>query len=157
MIYLALALMLIGTICLVCEIFIPGFGVFGICGIISSISAIIITILYVPFSVFIVAAEIIFMLGAVYAAIKRFRSNKCSDGIILKETLNEEKKEFMYLDNLLGQEGRCKTPLKPFGSIDLEGVVMEAFSEGEYINAGEMIKVVKICENKIYVRKVNAN
>lgn len=157
MVYLALLLMLVGIGCLIAEIFIPGFGVFGICGAVSIFVAIVLTIVFVPFGIYLVIAEILATVVVVYSAFKWLKSKQVDTSIILKETLNEEKKEFGDLENLIGEEGRCKTPLKPFGNVDLSGVIMEAFSDGEYINKGELIKVVKVAGNKIYVRKANAN
>lgn len=70
MTYLAIALLVVGAICLMTEIFIPGFGFFGITGIVCLIISSIITVLFVQFGAFIVVGEIFVLVFAVFAAVK---------------------------------------------------------------------------------------
>lgn len=157
MIYAALIFLIIGALCLLSEIFIPGFGFFGITGIISLIVSSVITVLFVPFGVFIVLAEILALGLILIIVLKYIKRHQLHGKIILDETLNDDKKEIAGLDYFIGKSGVTKTPLRPFGSADFNGNTVDVYSEGEYISEHESIKVVAVRENKIYVKKLNEN
>lgn len=157
MMYLALILLLIGIICLFTEVFIPGFGVFGITGIILTIISAVITVIFIPFGIIIVVSEIILLSLLMLIVLNYIKKHQLYGKIILDETLNYEKKEMGDLEYFLGKEGITKTPLKPFGNVDFNGVIIEAYSDGEYIQPHEKIKVINVHDNKIYVKRLNSN
>ena len=49
--------------------------------------------------------------------------------------------------------GVAATPLSPVGMGEFEGVKLNVLSDGEFIDAGERVKVVKVEGKRIYVRK----
>lgn len=153
--YIALVLLICGALLLLVEFFIPGFGFFGISGIICIVASAVITIMFVPFGPFIVLAEatILALLG--YLAFEYFKRHGKDSRIILNETLNEDKNNAETLRTYIGSEGITRTPLKPFGNIDIDGSYIEACSDGEFIGANEKVLVVREYENKLYVRKIN--
>jgi membrane-bound serine protease (ClpP class) len=153
--YIALALLLCGAIFLLIEFFIPGFGFFGISGIIFVVISAFVTILCVPFGTFIVLAEAAILMLLGYLAIEYFKTHGKDSRIILNETLNEDKKNTEALRSYIGKEGVARTPLKPFGNIDIDGNYIEACSDGEFIGANEKVLVVREYENKLYVRKIS--
>lgn len=157
MVYLAITLLLIGIACLFIEVFVPGFGVFGISGIISIIVSSIITVIFIPFGIIIVVSEIIIIALLMIAILNYIKRHQLHGKIILDESLNYEKNEMGDLDYFVGKEGITKTPLKPFGNVDFNGVTIEAYSDGEYIQSHEKVKVINVHENKIYVKKLNSN
>ena len=57
----------------------------------------------------------------------------------------------MYLDRI----GIALTLLRPAGTIDIDGVHLDVVSEGKYIAAGTMVKVVRVNGQSIIVRPVN--
>lgn len=157
MMYLALLLLIIGTICLISEIFIPGFGVFGISGIILIVISAVITIIFIPFGIFFVLAEIAIIAVLILCVLNYIKKHQLHGKIILDETLNDDKKDIGDLDYFLGKEGITKTPLRPSGNVDFNGVTIEAYSDGIFIQAHEKVKVFKIHDNKIYVKKMDTN
>ncbi len=154
MTYLAILCLIIGITFICIELFVPGFGFFGIAGGILTAISVILTIVYIPFGFFVVLAETAIIVSIGFFAIKYIRNHQLYGKLILDETLEYEKKEYCNLENLIGKEGKAKTALKPFGSVDFNGVSIDVYADGEFINTDEMVKVTKLYNNKLYVKKV---
>ena len=58
------------------------------------------------------------------------------------------------LNFFLGHEGVVTTMLRPVGTADFEGVKLEVLAEGECIEAGVRVRVVKVEGRKIVVRQL---
>ncbi len=56
------------------------------------------------------------------------------------------------LDHLIGQIGRSLTPLRPSGSVDLEGRRLDAMAESGLIESGTLIQVVRVQAGQLVVR-----
>lgn len=154
MIYIALILLILGLGLLIAELFIPGFGIFGISGIISILAAIFVTAFFIENGIYYVIGEIALSGIIIYELFKFFKSKNFKTNIILKENLKEDKNDFEDMAKYIGTEGKCKTPLRPFGSIELEDeTVLEAFSDGEFIEKGDLVKIIRFFDNKLYVKK----
>ena len=54
----------------------------------------------------------------------------------------------------VGKEGVVATRLSPVGTGDFDGVRLTVLSEGEFVEAGERVKVTRVEGNRIYVRRV---
>lgn len=153
--YIALVLLICGAIALIAEFFVPGFGFFGITGIILVIVSAVLTIVYVPFGGFIVLAEAAILALLAYLAVEYFSKHGKESRIVLSETLNEDVDKKEELSCYIGKEGVARTPLKPFGSVNIDDSYVEACSDGEFISANEKVLVVRVYENKLYVRKIS--
>lgn len=57
-------------------------------------------------------------------------------------------------EDLTGQEGESMTDLYPSGKVRIADEVYDAISEGQYIEKGEKVKVMKDRKNVIVVRKI---
>jgi membrane-bound serine protease (ClpP class) len=55
----------------------------------------------------------------------------------------------------LGKRGTAASTLRPSGIADLEGERVDVVSDGEFIDAGEPITVVRVDGNRIVVRRLN--
>jgi membrane-bound serine protease (ClpP class) len=53
----------------------------------------------------------------------------------------------------LGQRGTAASPLRPAGLADLAGERVDVVSDGEFIDAGEPIEVIRVDGNRIVVRR----
>jgi len=56
---------------------------------------------------------------------------------------------------LKGQIGKAKTPLLPGGSVKIDGTTYNALSEGEPIDPGDIVLVVRVEGRTLVVRKVD--
>jgi len=57
------------------------------------------------------------------------------------------------LHHLVGHLGRCLTPLKPTGLVDLDGRKFEGAAEDGLIPAGTLVQVVQVRGNRLSVRR----
>ncbi|MBS0616444.1 MAG: hypothetical protein JSR58_07840 [Verrucomicrobia bacterium] len=65
-----------------------------------------------------------------------------------QETLAPEE----ILPVLEGALGKAFTPLRPSGKVELQGIIYEAMSEGQYIEKGAHVAIVRREGNRLYVR-----
>jgi membrane-bound serine protease (ClpP class) len=81
--------------------------------------------------------------------------SKYFDRLILSTQLKTEEGYVGISDHssLAGKEGVAVTPLRPAGTAEIDGKRMDVVTMGDYIKAGEHIKVVKVEGNRIIVTK----
>lgn len=145
-------LFIIGTILLIAEFFLPGFGIFGIMGICAFAVAVLITantygIIHMCIAILIV---ILICIIAMYI----LKKNKICNKIILTETINGKDFDEESIKPLMGKKGICVTPLKPYGKADFDGVITEVFSNGGYIQQGKAVEVISVSGKNVIVREV---
>ena len=157
MVTLAVVLLVIAIILFAVEVFIPGFGVFGITGVILAVFSCVLTVLYVPFGAFIVLGEALFLGAAVYSLFQYITKKQLHGKLILEESLDYENQEIGDPESFMGKEGMALTALRPFGTVDFNGVTMEVTSIGPYINEGSRVKVTGATKQKITVQQVGRN
>ena len=157
MVWLAIIFWVLGAVCLIIEMFIPGFGVFGISGIILLIISAVLTIVALPYGVFIVMGEIAVIGFTASLLASYIRKKQLYGKLILNETLNEDAKEIGELSYFLGKQGVTKTSLRPMGMADFNGVQMQVCADGAYIPENRQVKVVDIRHEKIVVQQLNTN
>lgn len=151
-----LSLFIIGLILLIIEMFIPGFGVFGVAGIISIIGSVMIAFpspheALISMGIALVASIIIifFMVKylvktTVFDRIILWKKQEKTEGYIASKESNDE---------YLGKVGVALTPLRPAGSMLLDGKKLDVVTQGEFILDGTSIKVVRVEGNKIIVKR----
>jgi len=54
----------------------------------------------------------------------------------------------------LGKRGRASTSLRPAGIVEIEGERVDVVSDGELIDAGQLVEVTRVDGNRIVVRRV---
>ncbi len=163
-------LFFVGLVLLILEIFvIPGFGVTGITGIIFLISSLVLALLknnyfnfdYVGKSSLNLALAIVsisFISTIVLAIIaSRFlTSRNFFEKIAHTQTLSESRlaNSMLHRESVLNREGYCFTDLKPQGKVDIDGVLYNAVSSGEFIDARTRIIVYKENSMMVWVRRL---
>lgn len=145
----------IGLGLLFAEFFLPG-GIAGIIGLALIIGSILLAggnVVNMGISIFI--ALIVAILGMVI--IVKFFGKKINmfNKMILTDATDTE---HGYVSNinrveLLGKLGKSMTPLRPSGTIMLEGERIDAVTEGGYVDAGKIMKVIKVEGSRIVVRE----
>jgi len=60
------------------------------------------------------------------------------------------------LEGLKGRYGKTITPMRPAGSVELEGRRVDAISEGMMIDAGVPVKCIDVKAGRVIVRMVDA-
>jgi membrane-bound ClpP family serine protease len=150
---IVILLVLLGLALVIIEvIFIPGTTVVGIAGFISMIIGIVLS-----FSYF--GAETGWLtLGSSTAAsgiflYLAFRTNMWKR-FALHSSIDSKVNEIEGIKFVVGLEGLALSALRPGGKGEFGGNVTEVRTAGEYVDAGESIRIVKVSTNQIIVEKI---
>ena len=153
---IGIVLFIAGFVLIGIEMVLPGFSVPGISGIICLIAGILMTADSLEEGIMITVVVIV-ILGILMTVIMGLLSrNKLKSPLILNEEMKAEDGQLNSsdLNYLLHKEGIAVTDLRPAGKGDFEGLVLDIFSEGAYIEKGNRIVICKISQNHLIVRKM---
>lgn len=149
-------LLAVGIVLLIAEIFIPSFGILGIAGLLAltigcfyllgaGMQAVLILLAVYGF-----IGLVIVVLGCYFP-----KESKWNPFVLWEKQKNEQgytgSSDFSaYLNKV----GLAITPLRPAGTIEIEGQRLDVSSLGDYIDKDMQVKVIKVEGNKIFVKKV---
>ncbi len=94
----------------------------------------------------------------IFVTILRYApKNKHFSRIILDTRLDKSKgfTPFDSYDRYMGRTGMTVTPLRPSGTISIDGQLLDVVSEGQFIAKEELVEVSRIEGIRIVVRKIN--
>lgn len=172
--YTELLIILAGIILLAVEIFVlPGFGIAGIVGILLIFSGMVLTFQdftlpnpEMPWEFDIFIHNIISVLAictfSMLLSILAFRYLLpyipiAGKGPFLNTTLKDSHADsFESMKINIGDTGIALSLLRPSGKADFNGNRVDVISEAEYINKGELVKVIELTKSKIIVEKQEA-
>ena len=167
--YEELLLFGIGVILIVIEMFvIPGFGVPGILGALSVLASMVLMIsagdwsdIHIENPITVdavnqVAITLVVAFVAILALIRMLPQTRYAGGIVLGDELataggwtSHEAEE----PTLLGETGVAVSALRPSGKAKIAGERMRVETEGDFLDEGTPIKVVRQVEGRVVVRK----
>jgi membrane-bound serine protease (ClpP class) len=155
-----LLLALAGVALLLVEVLvIPGFGFAGILGIVALVAALVMSVVgsgATPEFFMFAAARIVFSLlvalAASFALLRYMPRTRLGRQLILDTGLATEPEGDR---RWLGKRGRASSPLRPAGIAEIEGERVDVVSEGELIEPGTEIEVMRVDGNRIVVRQAN--
>ncbi len=152
----SIVLFFVGMALITVELFIPGIGIFGGLGLVALILAIVFqaqTFLQ-GLILFLIIAAIVAVLAVII--LRSFRKGRLfKSGLVLK---NRAAKEEGYVSNddnsaLVGKAGVALSILRPAGRADIEGVICDVVTGGEFIEKNSRIIVVESVGRRILVKK----
>jgi membrane-bound serine protease (ClpP class) len=157
-------LALVGVILLALEIFvIPGFGIAGALGILAILAGLVLSMIgsgNTAQLVMLVAGRVVFALLLAMAAslvLLRFMSRLPIGRRLILETGLPAAQGYSSTPesdaHWMGKQGRAWSPLRPAGIADIEGHRVDVVSEGELIEAGQPIEVIRVDGNRIVVKR----
>ena len=155
----------IGVILLAAEIFvIPGFGIAGVLGIVAILAGLVLSLVGAGDTSEVIlkaAGRVVFsLLVALIASlvILRFLPRlPFGRRLILEAGLPSDLGYASAPDSdsrWRGKRGRASSPLRPAGIAEFEGERVDVVSEGELIDAGQIVEVTRVDGNRIVVRQV---
>jgi membrane-bound serine protease (ClpP class) len=162
--YEELLLFGLGVLLLAVEVFaFPGFGVIGALGVVSLLAGLALSLLG-PGStagviVSVLTRLVMSLLVAVLAALALLRflpRTPFGRKLVLETGMTADQGYVSAPEDevkLLGLSGVAVSPLHPSGLALIEGRRIDVISEGEYIDAGEPIVVIRVDGNRVVVRK----
>ena len=149
---LVVGLMVAGLILLAIEIFvIPGFGVIGALGIAAAIGS-----AYLAYDQLSAAHAAIAVAGGVIGGVAMLwmgPRTRLGKSMVL-ETRNVGNAANPGLSQLLEREGVALTPLRPAGSIEIDERPVDVVTDGEYIERGSRVRVVRVEGSRVVVEKI---
>ena len=152
-----IVLFLIGAGLLVIELFIPGFGIFGIGGILCILGSFYYVLGANGPALSYLAGSLVAAMGIFAILVKYLPHNPAWNLVVLKDkqSNSEGYSGTPDLTSFIGKEGETVTPLRPSGTVLIEGKRVDVVTSGEFLNTGEKVKVVKVEGPKIIVQKEN--
>lgn len=167
-----LLLFLLGLVLLGVEIFlIPGFGLAGAAGLGLIIVGLIVTFLEVPVfdplfmpemhlarPLLMVGFSVVGSILLVFVVARYLPELKSMEaiGISLPTTLNVDRgfssHDMKPQEGFVGRDGTAVSALKPSGIVLVEGTRLNVVTEGEYVEAGEKVRVVKVDGFRVVVQ-----
>ncbi|NIM03360.1 nodulation protein NfeD [bacterium] len=163
-------LFLLGVILLALELFvIPGFGVAGVSGILLIVASLFLSLVKEPLpktpvdisrllqATYVVAASLIATFLVASLSFRFMPKFPLLSKLILT---TEEKREKGFrsapakLEKFLGKQGMTLTMLRPVGKAQFGDTIVDVVSEGELIEKGKQVKVIKVEGNRIVVSEL---
>ena len=160
-----LLLLGIGVILLAIEIFVtPGFGLIGVLGLAALVGGLGLSLVgagatwaVVVTAVGQVAASLLLAIAVSLALLRVLPRLPFGRRLVLETelTAHEGFASAPETDRAwLGKRGTAASMLRPAGIADIEGERVDVVSEGEFIDAGEPLTVVRVDGNRIVVRRL---
>ena len=149
----------IGIGLMVLEAFMPGFGLPGISGIILEVVAVTLTWMnHGPMAALGMTLIVLSILAiAISMSLRSAANGKLSRSkLVLNDTESNEAgyRSTEDLDVFLGKEGVTTTVLRPTGMAEFDGVRLNVVSEGEFIQSGTRVQIVRVEGSRILVRTI---
>lgn len=147
-------LFIVGLILMILEMFVPSFGILGVLGAISLVAGVVraaydTSHAMVSLGIAFIAALIVVVIVAFI-----FKERGIWNRFILKESLTKEQgyvpteaREF-----LVGKEGVSVTPLRPAGTVLIDGERVDVVTEGEFVPTDTAVTVIHVEGARIVVK-----
>ena len=153
---IGMLLLIAGFVLMGTEMVLPGFGVPGIAGGICLVVGIFLTADSVEAALtmtLIVAVALALMFTVILAL---FHMKKIKPPIVLQEELKADKGYLSTsdLEYLVGKEGTAATDLRPAGKCDIDGIIFDVRSEGNYVLRGQKVRITRIQGNTLIIKEV---
>ncbi len=151
-----IVLMLIALGILVLELFIPSGGLLGILAGTALLAAVIAAFVYGGTTagwIFLIAAAVVVPI-MIYAMIKVWPHTPFGRRVFLQPPHAEDvlPDQIRRLQRWVGRDGMAVSPMLPSGAVEIEGVIVDAVSEGMPIDKGTPVRVVAAKANHLIVR-----
>ncbi|MEX1377142.1 MAG: NfeD family protein [Eubacteriales bacterium] len=154
--WIAAVCLLVGTILIIIEMFTPGFAVPGISGIILLLLGIVFTAdsFFQGLLIFLIMLAILtIVLIIVIRSATKSKGLLYKSPIIHKESETSEKGYISTNDMkvFIGKVGNAVSALRPAGTCDFDGVRLDVVTEGDFIDKGSVVKIIKVEGRRIVV------
>ena len=145
--------LMLGAALMIVEVFLPGFGLPGVSGIVLIGAGTV--IIWLKAGALTALATLLVVI-AVLAVLISYMMRRATEGgaharIFLRE--KEELRSGEDMQVLLGKQGRTTSVLRPAGIGDFDGVRLNVFTEGSFIERDRPIEIVNVDGARIVVRE----
>lgn len=152
---IGIIILIIGFVLAAVELMLPGFGLPGIAGGICLLAGVFLTARTVEEGI-LIAIVVIVILGILMTVILSLLAHQKVKSPIILDSEVKGPDAFLNssdLDYLLNREGIALTDLRPVGKGEFDGIGLDVYSDGAYIEKGTSVVICRISENRLLVRK----
>ena len=147
---LALIALTVGYVLLVIEMCIPGFGAPGITGATLAVVGLIVLHPTPLQALALMTVYVLLLMVALVICLRWIAQGRLSGSkLVLTEVSTQSGGG--NLEQYIGRTGAAHTPLRPAGIADLDGVRLNVVTEGDYLERGAPVRVVRVSGNRIVV------
>ncbi|PYI51765.1 NfeD family protein [Paenibacillus flagellatus] len=151
-----IVLFVAGVVLLVAEMFVPSFGLLGVLGIVSIIGGVVMAAFDTGHALLSLGISTVLAAVVVYIVARLFKRRGIWNKFILRDEL---KSELGYVshdskEHLFGALGTSVTPLRPAGTAEFWSERVDVETDGEFVEPGRAVQVVKIEGNRVVVKPV---
>jgi membrane-bound serine protease (ClpP class) len=154
MLLLIIVLMAVGMVLLFLEVaIIPGFGVAGVSAILCLAGGA--AVAWLQYGAGWGMGSLILSGGLSLGLVTLAPRTRAGKGLVLQEAITSHaggEREAL----LAGRVGLTLTPLRPSGAVDIEGRRVDVVTDGQFIDAGERVKVVSVEGTRVVVASTGA-
>lgn len=154
----SILLMIVGLLLVMVEVFIPSGGVLGVLSIGSLIASIVLAFYHrgIETGFMFLAVAAVSVPTVVVLALRWWPSTPMGKRLLLDVPDGDEvlpdSPQRQRLRQLVGKVGVAKSLMLPSGAVDVDGLTVDALSEGMPIEAGQHVVVIKVRGNHVIVR-----
>ncbi len=152
LVLLVVVLLIVGLVLLALEVFvIPGFGVPGVLGGLFAVGAVGLA----WWKLGPIEATVALMAGLVSGSVLVWYvpRTQAAKGMILTDVQSVRAPD-PALAALVGAQGEARTPLRPSGSVEIAGRLVDVVSEGLFIDAGTRVQVTRVEGARVVVEPI---
>ena len=142
-------LCVVGLVLVFAEMLMPGFGIFGILGAICLLGTSMLVAKVYGIAAFLITVVLLVIVFWVMIAI--VKKTGLYNKVVLRD--KQEMKDFdeSTLEGMVGAEGLTQTTLRPFGVAVFDGKHIDVTSDGDFIDRGCKVRIVKISGKTVTV------
>lgn len=108
-------------------------------------------------AMYVLAGGLVAAVAGLCALAGRLSENRLWKKISLSLSLTSQKGYVSSSENLVrweGKKGTARSVLRPAGKVEIEGTVLDAVTQGDFVEAGKPVMVVKAESNRVVVREI---
>lgn len=145
----------VGIILMAIEVFVPSFGILGLLGAGSLIGGVVMAAWATGHALQTLGIAFVLAAAAVGIVVFVFKERGIWNRFILKDSLTSEAgyNSAVTRHELVGRDGVTVTPLRPSGTIMIDGERIDVVSEGAFIERDKAIVIVKTEGSRVVVQE----
>ena len=147
---LALIALTAGYALLVIEMCIPGFGVPGILGAALAVLGLFVMQPTPPQALALAIVYVLLLMIALVIVLRSVARGRLSKSRLVLDAVST-RSGGDNLEQYIGKTGAAHTPLRPAGIAELDGVRLNVVTEGDFIERGTPVRVVRVSGNRVVV------
>lgn len=150
-----LLLFVAGIVLMLIEIFMPSFGIFGIIGILCLIAGVVLAAYNTGNALASLGTAFLVTIIVLAVASRYMKRRGVWSKFVLKDQLTSDQgyNSAVERKDLIGKTGIALTPLRPSGTVQIDGERIDVVSAGEFIAKDQKVVVHEVEGTRIVVRK----